>query len=114
MDKEMFTGCGNVSVKIFGLDLVLRVNPTTGWIYICLDSNLRILEATFMNELTMLLRHDHHFVVKNFAFLPGRVGPNLFEVLCISFELDHDGLEQTLSMSMHIPRQETNLALAAR
>lgn len=115
MDKEIFNGCGNVPVKIFDRDLVLRVNPMTGWIYMCLDSNLRMLEATFMNELTMVLRHDHHFVVKDFAFVPGRVGPNLVEVLCINFELDHEGLEQTLSMSMHIPtRQETNFALVAR
>ncbi len=113
MDKEVFTGCGDIQVKIFDHDLILQVNPMTNWMYICLDSNTKSLEATFMNELTMALRHDHHFVVKSFTFVPGRVGPNLFEVLCVSFELDHDGLEQTLNMSMHIPKQETSFALVA-
>lgn len=92
----MFQGCDKITANLFDkkTEVLLYVNHSTNWLYICLDSNLRILEVDFMNELTVILKNRHHIIVKGSFLFPGRVGARLFEVLCISFEQDHSEAEK--------------------
>lgn len=97
-----FKGCDENTINILGKDMILYINHATNWIYTCLLSNdLRLLDITFMNELTVALRNQH-ISVKNFSFFPSRSGTGL-EILCINFEQDHERVEELISDATSIP-----------
>ena len=110
----MFKNCAELSINLFAENHTLYINHDTHWMYICLYA-VEMMEADFMNELTTILNNQHHMLVKSFSLFPGRIGTNSIEVLCISFEQNHEGVQKLLSDVATMPKYATErFATAAR